>query len=96
MKKEILFSPVFETKINKAVFINQDIFVFPRDIPMPENTLKVIKFLFGEGVELKQDTVNNRGCLIIKGATYILSGVKTLNADWTFKEIKQENKNDKI
>jgi hypothetical protein len=90
MKKEILFNPVFETKINKAVFINQDIIVYPSSTSMPEKIINVIKFLFGEGVELKQDTVNGRGCLIIKGATYILSGVKTLNADWTFKEVKQE------
>lgn len=94
MEKSILFSPVFETKINKAVFINQDIIVCPKGFSLPENTLNVIKFLFGEGARLEQDTANKSAVLIIKGATYILNGVKTLNADWTFKEIKQEDEND--
>lgn len=44
---EILRNPVFETKINKAVFLNQEIVVFPQG-RMPENLGDAVKFLFGE------------------------------------------------
>lgn len=89
MAKQVYLNPVFETKINRAVFIDQDIIVYPRNIPMPENITEVIKFLFGEGARLQQDIINDRGCLRIEGASYVLSGVRTLNADWTFQELKQ-------
>ncbi len=92
--KKVIFSPLYETKINRAVFINQDIIVYPSGTSMPENIINVVKFLFGAGACVKQDSVNGSAALIIKGASYVLSGVKTLNADWTFKEIKQEDEND--
>lgn len=88
----LLLNPVFETLINKAVFINQDILVYPRDTPLPKNITEVVKFLFGEGTHLEQDVVNGSAVLKITGATYVLSGAKTLNADWTYKEIKQEER----
>lgn len=89
MKKGILLNPVYETKINRAVFINQDIIVYPSGTFLPKNITNVIEFLFGKGAYLQQDTVNGSAALIIKGASYVLSGVKTLNADWTYKEIEK-------
>lgn len=44
---EIFRNPVYETKIAKAVFINQDIVVFPSDLRVPNNLSEVVKFLFG-------------------------------------------------
>lgn len=52
--EKILRNPTFETKIIKAVFINQDIVVFPwGDLRIPDNLTKVVKFLFGEGASHK-------------------------------------------
>ena len=84
---EIFRNPVFETKINKAVFQNQEIVVFPQGI-MPENLGKAVKFLFGEGAVVIQDCVNNYACIRIEGANYVLNNVKTLNAEWEIKEVK--------
>ena len=89
MTKEIFRNPVFETLINKACFINQDIIVYPINTPYPDNFTEVVKFLFGEGVTLEDD-VNDRSYLKIKGANFSLIGAKTLNADWICKEIKGE------
>ena len=88
MNRTLLKSPIYETKINRAVFINQNIIVCPREISLPENTTKVIEFLFGEGAYLQQYIVDGRCYIAIKGASYVLREAKTLNADWTFKEIK--------
>lgn len=85
--EKILRSPTFETKIIKAVFINQEIVVFPQG-EMPGNLDKAVKFLFGEGAVATQDCVNNCGCIRITGANYVLDNVKTLNADWEYKEVK--------
>lgn len=87
--KSTFLNPVFETLINKAVFINQDITVYPDDIICPHHLTDVVKFLFGEGAYVKQDVINNKSCLIIKGATFVLSDVKTLNADWIIKKIEE-------
>ena len=85
---EIFRNPVFETKINKAVFQNQDILVFPNREKAPNNISEVVKFLFGEGAVVIQDCVNNYACIRIEGANYVLNNVKTLNADWEYKEVK--------
>lgn len=84
---EIFRNPVYETKIAKAVFINQDIVVFPSDLRVPNNLSEVVKFLFGEGATVVYDCVNNHGCVKITGANYVLDNVKTLNAEWTYKEV---------
>jgi hypothetical protein len=89
MAGKIYFSPTYETTINKAVFINQDIYVCPKDAPLPDNITEVVKFLFGEGASIEQDVVNRSACIRIKGASYTLSGVRTVNADWTYREIKE-------
>ena len=89
--KQILFNPVFETLINKAVFVNQDIVVCPMGDKLPYNITNVIKFLFGEGVYLEQDVVNESACLIIKGASYTLNGARTLNASWVCREVKSQD-----
>lgn len=88
MKNEkIIRSPMCETTINRAWFSNQDIIVFPMDAPLPDNFAKVVRFLFGEGAYVKQDAVNRPSCLIIKGGSFLLSGAKTINADWSCTEI---------
>ena len=84
---EILRSPTFETKIIKAVFINQEILVFPQG-KMPGNLDETVKFLFGEGAVATQDCINNSACIRIVGASYVLNNVKTINADWEYKEVK--------
>lgn len=84
---EIFRNPTFETKINKAVFLNQEIVVFPQG-KMPKNLDEAIKFLFGEGAVATQDCVNTCGCIRITGANYVLNNAKTLNADWEHKEVK--------
>lgn len=84
---EIFRNPVYETKIAKAVFINQDIVVFPSDLRVPNNLSEVVKFLFGEGATVVYDYVNNHNCIKIIGANYVLDNVKTLNAEWTYKEV---------
>ena len=86
-KMKVVRSPTFETKIIKAVFINQEIVVFPQK-EMPGNLDEAVKFLFGEGVVVKQDCINNYDCIRITGATYVLDNVKTLNAVWEYKEVK--------
>lgn len=86
--EKILRSPIFETKIIKAVFINQDILVFPEMEKAPNNLSEAVKFLFGEGAVATQDCVNNSACIRIVDATYVLNNVKTINADWEYKEVK--------
>lgn len=87
--ERLLISPTFETKIFKAVFINQEIVVFPEDLRKPDNISEVVKFLFGEGAVVTQDCVNNHNCIRIVGANYVLNDVKTINAEWEFKEVKE-------
>lgn len=88
---EIAFhNPTFETKIIKAVFLNQDLVVFPHGEVLPRNFNNVVKFLFGEGATAVQDCINNCGCIRITRASYILDNVRTLNANWTCKEVKED------
>ena len=81
-------SPTFETKIIKAIFLNQDIVFFPRREKVPNNITEVVRFLFGEGAEVIQDCVNNIACVRITGANYVLNDVRTINAEWEYKEVK--------
>ena len=89
MMEKILRSPTFETKIIKAIFLNQEILVFPRREKVPNNFDEVIKFLFGEGAAVEQDCVNNSACIRITNASYVLNDVRTLNAEWEYKEVKE-------
>ena len=88
MTTKIFRNPTFKTKIISGVFINQDLVVFPQG-RIPDNLRKVIKFLFGEGVIVKQDRINEQGCIRITGASYVLDNVETLNADWICEEIEE-------
>ena len=86
--EKIVRSPTFETKIIKAVFLNQEIVVFPRREKAPNNLEEVIRFLFGEGAVAIHDCVNNSACIRITGANYVLKDVRTINAEWEYKEVK--------
>ncbi len=88
MAMDIFRNPKFRTKIIRGVFINQDLVVFPQG-RIPDNLREVIKFLFGEGVIVKQDRINEHGCIRITGASYVLDNVETLNADWICEEIEE-------
>lgn len=79
--------PVFETKINRAVFINQDLVVYPYG-RIPYNLSDVVKFLFGEDAIVTLDDSANHGCIKITNANYVLENVKTLDAN--FLVIKNE------
>ena len=88
MAMNIFRNPTFKMKIISGVFINQDLVVFPQG-RMPDNLREVIKFLFGEGVIIKQDRINEHGCIRITGASYVLDNVETLNADWICEEVEE-------
>lgn len=88
MTTKIFRNPTFKTKIIRGVFINQDLVVFPQG-RIPDNLREVIKFLFGEGVIVKQDRINEHGCIRITGASYVLDNVETLNADWICEEVEE-------
>ena len=88
MTTKIFRNPTFKTKIIRGGFINQDLVVFPQG-RMPDNLREVIKFLFGEGVIVKQDRINEHGCIRITGASYVLDNVETLNADWICEEVEE-------
>ena len=86
---KIIKNPVFEVKINRAVFINQDLVVVPQG-RMPDNISEVVKFLFGEDAVIMHDCANNHVSIKISNASYVLENVKTLDAKWEYKEIKDE------
>lgn len=86
--EKIVISPTFETKIIKAIFLNQEIVIFPYREKVPNNFDKVIKFLFGDGAVAIQDCVNRRACIRITGANYVLDNARTINAEWEYKEVK--------
>lgn len=88
---KILRCPTFETKIIKAVFLNQEIVVFPHRERVPNYLEDTVKFLFGEGATVEQDCVNNSACVRIVGADYVLNNVKTINAEWECKEVSNEH-----
>lgn len=83
---KIFTNPVFETKIIRGVFINQDLEVYPQG-RTPDNLSEAVKFLFGEGAVVTQDCVNNSGCIKISGANFVLKNVKTLNANFTITKL---------
>ena len=88
MPMNIFRNPTFKTKIIRGVFINQDLEVFPQG-RMPNNLREAVKFLFGEGAIVKQDRINDHGCIRITGASYVLDNVETLNADFICEEIEE-------
>ena len=88
MDRAPLKNSVYETKIHRADFINQNIIVYPKETTLPENIKEVIEFLFGEGACLQAYVVNHRCYIAIKGASFGLREARALNTDWTFKEMK--------
>lgn len=90
-KKEeaIYLAPLWETIINRAVFLNEDIILYPsREEGLPDNFGNVIKFLFGERVILKEDVINGYPSLIISGANFELRNARTVDAVWMTREVK--------
>lgn len=88
-EKAIYLSPLYETIINKAVFLNEDIIVYPsREGRLPDNFSEVIKFLFGEGAIIKEDITNGYPSFVINGAHFELRKARTLNADWICREVE--------
>lgn len=88
-QKTILSNPLFEMLIKNGAFLNQNITIYPNDVTYPDNLINVVKFLFGEGACVKQDVINNKPLLVIKGATFILRNARTLKPVFVCKEIKE-------
>lgn len=78
---KIIKKPVFELKINRAVFINQDLVVYTYE-KIPYNLIEAVKFLFGEDARVTLDDSANYGCIKITDANYVLENIKTLDADF--------------
>lgn len=93
MSKEVIFSPYYETTINKAVFINQDITISPdMEYKIPDNLSNVAKFLFGEDSYIEHGiSSNGRPKFIIKNASFILNKVKTINMDFIMKNLSNNS-----
>lgn len=88
-KQTASVSPLWETIINRAIFLNEDIIVYPnREGGLPDNFGNVIKFLFGEGATIKVDVTNGCPSFIIRGANFELRNAHTVNADWVCKEVE--------
>lgn len=89
MTEKTFIRPRFETKINKAVFIHQDLVVYPDiDKELPENFINVIKFLFGEGAWVRMNVLDVCPNITIENACYELRNVRTIYADWICQEVK--------
>ena len=87
---EIFMNPVYETKINRAVFFNQEIVVYPnRDADYPENLVEAVRFLFGEGARVREDFTNGYPSFTITGANYELRNAITKCADWTYTKVDE-------
>lgn len=93
MKNKLFINSQFETIINRAVFLNEELIVYPqrekysRDLYY--NLTNVVKFLFGEGAYVVEDCTNGYPSFTIKGASFELRNAHTINADWTYQEVKQ-------
>lgn len=88
-KQTAYISPSWETIIHRAIFLNEDIIVYPsREGGLPDNFGNVIKFLFGEGATLEEDVINGYPSLVIIGASFMLRNARTVNADWIYREVK--------
>ena len=93
MKKKLFTNPIFETIINRAVFLNEELIVYPqrekynRDVY--DNLSYLIKFLFGEDAYVVEDCTNGYPSFTIKGANFELRNARTINANWTYQEVKQ-------
>ena len=87
----IIKPPCYELKINRAVFINQNIVLHPsRTIAPPKELKAAIEFLFGEGVTIIKDRIDGFPCIVVSEASYMLSNASTLNPDFVLvKEIKE-------
>lgn len=94
MSKEVIFSPYYETTINKAVFINQDITISPdMEYKIPNNLSNVVKFLFGEDSYIEHGiSSNGHPEFIIKNASFILNKAKTMNMDFIMKNLSNSEK----
>ena len=88
-KQTVLVSPLWETVIDRAVFLHEDIIVYPnREGSLPFNFGNVVKFLFGEGATIKEDVTIGYPSLVISGASFELRNAHTVNAEWTYKEVR--------
>ena len=87
---KIITNPMFETKIKKAFFFNQDILVFPQKGEVPNNIIEVVKFLFGDYAAVEKDFVYDSDCIRIVNAGYVLKDVKTINADFVITKLQEE------
>ena len=94
-KRTLLISPLWETIINRAVFLNEDIIVYSKAESIPDNFDKVVKFLFGEGATVVEEFINGQPSLVIKQASFVLRNARTVDADWTYREVKNESTNSK-
>lgn len=88
-KQKAYMPPLWETIINRAVFLNEDIIVYPnRERGLSDNFGNVIKFLFGEGATIKEDVINGYPSFVISRASFELRNARTVDADWTYREVK--------
>lgn len=88
--KEILINPMWKTTIHKAIFVNEEIIVYPdKDMKLPNCLTSAVKFLFGEGAYIVEDFSDGLPKYIIKCASHVLSNVSTLNASWSTQEVKE-------
>ena len=83
----VILNPMIETKINKAVFSNQDILIFPNREKAPNNFCEVVRFLFGNTAVATEYYIDNVKYIKITGANFVLKNVKTLNADFIMTEL---------
>lgn len=91
MGKVMTFNTSYETTINKAVFLNQDIIIRPDvEYEIPYNLSNVVKFLFGENSYIAHSISNGYPEFIIKNANFVLNKVKTKTMDWTMKELSND------
>lgn len=93
MANKSFITPKFETKINRAIFTHQDLVVYPdTDKGLPDNIVNVVKFLFGEGAIIRRDlSASGYPKFTIEDACYELRNVSTNNADWTCREVKEND-----
>lgn len=87
---DIFKSPILEATLQRAIFVQQDITIYPdRESKEPPNLVDVVKFLLGEASRVVFDmSANMQPEIVIKDATFILRDAKTVGCDWTIKEVQ--------
>ena len=80
--KNIVTSPVVNTKIKKACIINGTIVVFPdEEFEDYELSLDTIKTLFGEQTFVTKEYYCGRGCFVINSANFFIINSESMGAD---------------